>query len=144
MSAGATPMDAVEIADFLQANEAGVLGLAKANTGYAIPVSYTYDDAEQAIYFRLGYAPDSRKLDFIESSELVTFVVFAKTDGGWTSVMAQGNLSELSTTDLDSAIVQSVRSLDIPFFQVHDRPAADLEFGIVELAISSLDGFVSG
>lgn len=137
-------MDAVEITDFLQANEAGVLGLAKENTGYAIPVSYTLNDAGPAIYFRLGYTPDSRKRDFIASSDLVTFVVFDETAGKWTSVMAQGELSELSTTNLDSSIVQSVKSLEIPFFQVHDRSPTDLEFGIVELTISSLDGFVSG
>lgn len=144
MSGGATPMDGVDIVDFLESNEAGVLGLAKDDTGYAIPLSYTYDDRGPSIYFRLGYAPDSRKRDFIDASGLVTFVVFGQDSGAWKSVMAQGTLAELSQSNLDSSIVEAVRTLDIPFHQVYDRPAGDLEFGIVELEISSLDGFISG
>lgn len=137
-------MDAVEIADFLKSRETGVLGLAKEDDAYAIPLSYTYEEGATSIYFRLGYGPGSQKREFVDASNIVTFVVYTKTAAAWKSVMAQGRLSELSTSSLDSSIVESVKSLDIPFYQVHDRPVADLEISIVELSISHLHGIVGG
>jgi len=136
----ASAMDALEIADFLASQQTGVLSLANGDTGYAVPVSFTYDDSGPYVYLRLGYSPDSKKRAFVEAADVVTFVVYDHTDEGWKSVVLEGRLEELSRTSLDSSIVEAVEGLQIPYFSVHRRPASDLEFSILRIAISSVSG----
>jgi len=138
--ATATRMDAIEIADFLATQHTGVLSLASDDDAYAVPVSFAYDDADSALYLRLGYAPGSQKRTFVDAVDRASFVVYDDTPDGWRSVVARGRLEELSESSLDSSIVESVRGLDIPYFQVHDRPATDLEFHVVRLDVTELTG----
>lgn len=136
----ATAMDALEIATFLAGQVTGVLAMAAGERVYAVPVSFAYADDGPALYFRLGYGPESQKRSFVEASDEATFVVHDRSDGRWTSVIAEGRLESLSESALDSSVVQSVEQLSIPFFQVHQRPAAELEFAIVRLDIDKLSG----
>jgi hypothetical protein len=137
-------MDALEIAEFLESRATGVLSLAKDDDGYAVPVSYTYVDDGPYIYLRLGYGPDSRKRAFLETGGAVSFVVYDETDEGWKSVVARGHLDELSKNSLDSIVVESVEHLDIPYFDVHDRPVENLEFTIARITVTDLTGIVEG
>lgn len=138
----ATSMDALAIAEFLESQRTGVLSLAMGNDGYAVPVSFAYDDAGPFVYFRLGYAPESRKRAFVEAADRVSFVVYDDTDVGWKSVVAEGRLETLSENSLGSSIVEAVNVLDIPYFSVHRRDPSDLEFSIVRLHVDSLSGIV--
>lgn len=136
-------LDAIEIGDFLDSQHTGVLALARDDDSYAIPVSFAYDDGGDdapGIYFRLGYAPASQKQDYIESTDYATFVVYDHTDDGWHSVVAQGHLEQLSETELDATIREAVDHLDIPFFEVHERPADEIEFTTVRLQIATMHG----
>ena len=133
-------MDALDIADFLDRQRTGVLSLAKEDAGYAVPVSFVYDDDGPSVFLRLGFGPGSQKRAFVEAADRVTFVVYAETDEGWKSVVAEGRLEELSRTSLDSSIVEAVEGLDIPFFSIHRRPASDLEFRLYRVDVSSLSG----
>jgi len=136
-------LDAIEIGDFLDAQQTGVLSLARDDDSYAIPVSFAYDDDGEdspAIYFRLGYAPASQKQDYIESTDHATFVVYDQTDAGWHSVVAEGHLEQLSETELDATIREAVDHLDIPFFEVHERPIEDIEFTTVRFQIATMHG----
>lgn len=137
-------MDALEITEFLEAQYTGVLAMGRDNIGYAIPISYTYDDEGPYIYFRLAYAGRSQKRQFIEAADSVAFVVYADTEEGWKSVVVEGAIEEQSGTDFEASRVEAVRNLDIPYFTVHDRPAADLEFVIARIDISDLTGVVEG
>ena len=137
-------MDALDIASFLETQDTGVLSLANDDDAYAIPVSYAYDDDEDVIYLRLGFAPGSQKRRFLDATNHVAFVVYADTDDGWKSVVARGQLETLSETDLESRILQAVRKLDIPYFRVFDRPTDELDFKIVALQVEQLNGLVEG
>lgn len=137
-------MDAIEIGDFLRERTTGVLGLGKDDEGYAIPLSFVYRDEGPSLYFRLGYGPDSQKRAFVDAADTVSFVVYDETGGGWKSVVARGELEELSTSTADSSVVQAVRGLDIPYFRVFDRETGDVEFSIVRLHVTGIDGLVAG
>lgn len=139
-----TRMDAVAINDFMNSQQTGVLSLADDDEAYAIPVSFAYDDGGPNIYVRLGYAPGSEKQRFVEAVDRVTFVVYDRTDEGWRSVVARGRLETVSETSLGSAIAESVEQLDIPFFQVFDRPATDLDFSILRIDVQEIDGLIAG
>lgn len=138
----ASRMDALEIAAFLETQGTGVLAMADGGDGYAVPVSFAYDDADSSVYFRLGYAPGSEKRAYVEAVESASFVVYDDTEEGWKSVVVRGPIELLSETSLDSAVVQSVRELDIPYFHVHDRPADEMEFNVVRLEATELTGVV--
>lgn len=139
-----TQLDALEIAAFLEHRQTGVLALARADTAYAVPVSYAYDETGPALYFRLGYTEDSQKRAYLEAAAQASFVVYGRTDEGWKSVVAIGPIEEVSETALDTAITEAVRELDIPYFTVHDRSASDLEFHLVRLDIETLSGIAEG
>lgn len=140
--ATATRMDAAEIDEFLASRETGVLSLANDDDAYGIPLSFAYDEAGLYVYFRLGYAPGSRKRRFVDAAEQVSFVVYDRADGVWKSVVARGRLEEVSTTNLDSVIVETARELEIPYFQVHDRPMEELDVTIARIEVSELSGIV--
>jgi nitroimidazol reductase NimA-like FMN-containing flavoprotein (pyridoxamine 5'-phosphate oxidase superfamily) len=137
-------MDATEIADFLDSQQTGVLALASEGDAYAVPVSYAYDIDEQAVYFRLGFAPGSQKQRFIDTTEHVSFVVYGEADGRWNSVLVSGRLEPMAETNLDSTILEAVKRLDIPYFKVFDRPAEEVDFTIVRLNVDGLNGIVEG
>jgi nitroimidazol reductase NimA-like FMN-containing flavoprotein (pyridoxamine 5'-phosphate oxidase superfamily) len=139
-----TRLDALEIASFLDGKQTGVLSMAAGDKGYGIPVSFAFDEDEHDMYFRLGYAEESQKRRFVDAAEQVTFVVYEETADGWTSVLALGELEEVSTENLDSTVVQVVRDLDIPYFAVHAEPSSDMTFSIVRLDVTELSGIVEG
>ncbi|WP_135304538.1 pyridoxamine 5'-phosphate oxidase family protein [Haloarcula amylovorans] len=139
-----TDMDAIEIADFLRDQRTGVLCLGHNDDSYGVPLSFTYRDDDSSIYFRMGYGPGSQKRKFLDAADHVTFVVYDQTDEGWTSVVAEGTLEVLTGDNVDSAIEEATKALDIPYYEVHDRPVEDLEFNIVRLQITQLSGIVEG
>lgn len=137
-------MDATEIGEFLSDQDTGVLSLAAENDSYAVPVSFMYNMDEQAVYFRLGFAPGSQKQRFVDTTEHASFVVYGKVDEGWKSVVASGRLERLAENNIESSVVEAVKQLDIPYFKVFDRPAEDIDFTIVRLDIDSLSGINEG
>ena len=137
-------MDAIQIDEFLDSQRTGVLSLGRENDGYGVPLSFWFDEDDSSFYFRMGYAPGSQKRKFVEASEYVTFVVYADTDEGWKSVVAEGELELLSEANLDSTIEETIRHLDIPYFEVHERPISELEFDIVRMRVTKLNGIREG
>jgi hypothetical protein len=59
-------------------------------------------------------------------------------------VVVQGRLEELTTSNLDTALTEAIRGLDIPYFKVQKRPVDDLEFHTVRLNVTSMNGIVEG
>jgi hypothetical protein len=142
----APALDKAGIDAFLAKQTTGVLSLAKGDDSYAIPVAYTYDPDEQDVYFRLGYAPGSRKREYIEATDDATFVVAADTDSGWKSVLARGRLEHRNTVEElsrhrlpDESVSGADRELEIPFYHVFEAPS-EMTFALVRLDVTELTG----
>jgi len=142
----ASALDRPAIATFLETQSTGTLSLAKENESYAIPVSYTFAPESEDFYFRLGYAAESRKREFIEATDRGTFVVADRTETGWKSVVARGTLEHQNTVeDLDrvappdESISGADRELEIPFYHVFEAPS-ELLFTLVRLRTDELTG----
>lgn len=140
--ATATAMDAIAIGEFLSTRQTGVLAMADAGSVYAIPVSFAYDEVGPAIYFRFASGPDSQKRRYVDGADAASFVVYDRTDEGWKSVVAEGHLESVAESNLDTAVEAAVKALQIPFFEVHRRPASELEFTIMRLDVAKLSGVV--
>lgn len=140
----ATQMDSTAIASFLETHHTGVLSLASGDDAYAVPVSYAVGESVGELYFRLGFGPGSQKRSYLEATDTATFVVYDQVEGNWESVVAHGRLETLAAGDADAAVATAVEGLEIPYFQVFDRPVADLDFELVRLNADSVRGVRSG
>lgn len=147
-SSTAGELDRPAIDSFLASQATGTLSFARDDESYAVPVSFTYDAEGGDVFFRLGYAPGSRKRAFIEATETATFVVAADTDDGWTSVIARGRLEHVNAVeDLSrhrlpgESTSPADRELDIPFYHVFETPDETV-FALVRLDVTELTGVV--
>ena len=140
--ATATSMDALDIAEFLGGQGTGVLALAKGGQVYAFPVSFAYHEDGPALYFRLGYAPESQKRAYVADADGASFVAYDRTPAGWKSVIAEGRLEEVAESALDTSVEEAVNRLHIPYYQVHRAPTAEIDFHVVRLDVDKLSGLV--
>jgi hypothetical protein len=144
----ASALDNAAIEAFLADQSTGTLSLAKENDSYAIPVSFTFAPGREDFYFRLGYAPGSRKREYIETTEHGTFVVASETEAGWKSVVARGELNHRNTVDNldqvtppDGSLSDAEHELHIPFYHVFEAPS-EMLFTLVRLQTDELTGVV--
>lgn len=140
----AKKMDALEIDEFLESQQTGVLALANDDDAYAVPLSFAYDDEDRSVYLRLGFGPGSQKQRYMEATDHVSFVVYEDTEEGWKSVLVEGKVTMLSHDSLDAAIVEVMEGLDIPYFQVHSRPATDIRFRVACIEPTRVSGIIEG
>lgn len=129
-----------EIEDVLGRGGTGVIsfGAGQDASPAAIPVSYGYDPAEGAFFFRLSVAPERRKTALVDRP--VTFVVYDETDSGWQSVVAVGTLTDLAELPPESSAAQGMWAIRIPEVDIFEQPREDVEFRDFRLDLERIDG----
>lgn len=136
----AREMDPAEISGFLAQNGTGVLSLAAENIPYSIPVSYGYDFEEETFYFRLGFLEGSEKRRFVDASEQGRLVVYDRTDDGWKSVVALGELERIDDDELTVDVAKNLRETELPLVGLWEEPMDDIEFQIYRFEVERLTG----
>jgi len=120
----------------------GVLALAVDGESYAVPVFHHYENG--SLLFRLGESPDSRKQEFIESTETATYVVYevdatadAAAHAGW-SVVARGPIHAVpeDAAGYDAAAINE-RFAPIRLF---DEAPDEVALTLYELRVDELAG----
>ncbi|WP_255171570.1 pyridoxamine 5'-phosphate oxidase family protein [Natrononativus amylolyticus] len=137
-----TEMTAAEIDAFLGRHETGVLALADADTPYAIPISYGYDNAETVFYMRLVSTPESEKRQFLASSPRARLVVYEEDDAGRTyrSVVAVGALEEIAPEELTVEHIEQYGAAKRPLFEIWGQSKQDLNIKLYEFEPTELSG----
>ncbi|MDG5760210.1 pyridoxamine 5'-phosphate oxidase family protein [Natronococcus sp. A-GB1] len=130
-------MAADEIAEFLNEQATGVLCLSKDRRAYGIPMSFAYDADEERAIMDLGFADDSKKREFLETTDEVCLTVY-EWDGphDWTSVVLSGSFEPLSESDVDD-------DLEAWYYRVAkdiDVSAGDVDLEWYELQAADLSG----
>jgi len=115
----------------------GVLALADGGDSYAVPLNYHYDG--DRILVRLSTEPDSRKIEFVETTETATLVVYdVDGDASW-SVLIRGEIRRLpeaeQATFTDTAINEA-----FPPFRLFDEDVDAVEMAIYELDPDEITG----
>lgn len=138
-------MDAEQLQAFLGNGGTGVLSFSTGDgeTPHSIPVSYGFDPAESAFFFRLAVDPGGRKTDLMEDAH-VSFVTHEVTDDEWRSVVATGQLDDVSEVDVASGVLESLRRVDIRLFDAFEDPTDDVSFRFVRLAPEEITGRTGG
>ncbi|MFC7080600.1 pyridoxamine 5'-phosphate oxidase family protein [Halorussus caseinilyticus] len=126
--------------EFLGTGGTGTLSFATDETEppFSLPVSYGYDADAGSFYFRLAFPENSGKRSVVDHP--VTFVTHDRTDRGWRSVVATGELEDVTDRDYDSAAVQGMWAVDIPKVDVFEDPPEEVSFRQFRLVPERLTG----
>ncbi|MDQ2052423.1 pyridoxamine 5'-phosphate oxidase family protein [Natronolimnohabitans sp. A-GB9] len=129
-----------ERAEFLGNGGTGVLSFAtdSGDPPASLPVSYGYLDDPGHFYFKLSFPPGSSKSDVVDSP--ASFVVFGEHDDTLKSVVAKGTLEELTELPPESAAIQRMWAVDIPAYEIFDRPRAEIPFHDFRLVPETVTG----
>ncbi|MFB6211803.1 MAG: pyridoxamine 5'-phosphate oxidase family protein [Halobacteriales archaeon] len=135
-----------EIETLLREHQTGVLSLAKANEAYGLPLAHYYDGS--ALYFRLGETDDSRKREFIETTDTACYVVYGteQLDGfreldSW-SIMVTGTLTDLPPSEHGDFDTAEINRRFSPI-RVFDEAIDEIEIVIAKFEIESLTGRIT-
>jgi len=132
-------MDDTEIDALLGTGGAGVIAFANNDEPYAVPISYGYDADAGAFYVRCAFATESTKREFVDDGVTASLVATDDT-GGWRSVVVRGPLTEVSEPAIESEITESIRKMNIPYVNIHQERATNLEFELYRLDPETLTG----
>ena len=126
--------------EFLGRGGTGVLSFSRApdEPPFLVPVSYGYNAGLTSFYFRLAFLPNSEKATLVDKP--VSFATHAETDDGWRSVVASGDLEEVTDVPYDSSAAQGMWAIQIPEVDVFDRPSEDITFRYFRLVPERLTG----
>jgi hypothetical protein len=69
-------MESDEIATFLESQGIGTLAFGNEGGGYAIPMSFGYDRAEDRCIFQFAFGDESEKAAFLDEEKRVTLSVY--------------------------------------------------------------------
>ena len=129
-----------EIDAFLGSHETGVLSLARADTPYAIPISYGYDATDRRFYMRLVSTPESEKRQFLASSPEARLVIYDEEGLTYWSVVAVGTLESISPSDLTVDRIEQYGQAKRPLFEIWAEGKSDLDIELYELTPDQLSG----
>ena len=127
--------------EFLGTGGTGVLSFAsEAGAPYSVPVSYGYDATDGTVYFRLGFVGNGRKAELVEDERPVSFVTYGETGGRWHSVVATGELEEITEPEIGSAAAEGLERVDIPLVDVFERDTEEVQFRFFRLDADDVTG----
>lgn len=129
-----------EMTEFLGRGGTGVISFAPDGDEppVSIPVSYGYNADKKTFYFQLSFPRGSKKQELV--GRPVSFVSYGKTDAGWRSVVATGQLEDVTDVKYESAAVQGMWAVQIPRVDIFERPREEITFHDFRLDPDSLSG----
>lgn len=118
-----TDLSDEEIDHLLKTETVGVLSLADKSESYSIPQTFGYDG--KFIYFQFVSSENSKKEEFVNNSEVVSFVVFNEDPPE--SVVIRG---EIQSTEMTENITNAmIENAEYPAFNVYpDKSEEELTF----------------
>jgi nitroimidazol reductase NimA-like FMN-containing flavoprotein (pyridoxamine 5'-phosphate oxidase superfamily) len=101
-------MSESETMALLETKGHGVLSIAKDDRAYGIPVSFGYDESEGRFLFEFLNLGESKKQQFVSSSEEVTLTVYEYNDQQtWKSGIVTGTIHSIDAANLSERSVSS-------------------------------------
>lgn len=133
-------LSADEMSEFLGRGGIGVISFAAGpdDAPVSIPVSYGYNADEGSFYYRLSVPQGSRKEELVDQA--VSFVVHRETDDGWRSVVAGGELEEITDAPFDPGALHGMWAVEIPIVDIFERPPKEVRFRFFRLEPETMTG----
>lgn len=135
-----TEMAESDIDHLLTSRETAVLSLARDGTPYAIPISYGYDADSRQFVFRLVSTSGSEKRQFLGTNPRGRLVVYIEDNPQYESVIATGQITEISREELTARRVEQYGGAKRPLFEIWADDPEDLDIRLYELTPTELTG----
>lgn len=127
-----------ECDELLREMGSGVLSLTDGTETYAVPMSFGYDGGN--LYFQFVHNEDSRKTEFIETTDVSTFTVFSENPPR--SVIVRGALEPVTDDEALAAAAISKNAV-VPSLNVSSENSLDdLVFDFYHLRPDEVSGRV--
>lgn len=98
-------MGSHEITEFLNEQATGVLSLANQGRAYGIPMSFAYDEDNERAVMDLGFAEESKKRTFLDTTDEVCLTVYEwRAPDDWTSVVVTGPFERLDRSEISDEL----------------------------------------
>jgi len=142
-----SPPAAIQLSDseidaFLDRVDTGVLSLSTPadEPPHSVPVSFGYNAAQTAFYFRIADLPPEEKGEL--DNRTVTFVTYAQDADvdGYVSIVAEGALESTTRSDIATEALAGFEGVTIPFVDIFGEPPAEVEFSFYRLVPETLTG----
>lgn len=133
-------MSREEIDRLLLDVDMGVLSLDKQGDVYSFPMSYGYNPDNNFICLMIGYAPRSKKREWIESGGRATFVVHQMgEDGEARSVVIEGELTQIRK-EVQGEAYEALK--EASFTVLHETGAAieDSDYSVFRFEVENIEG----
>ena len=129
-----------ELDEFLGDGGTGVLSFSAGHDEppFSLPVSYGYLGDTGHFHYRLAVPEDSSKERYLDRP--VSFVVHDRTDDGWRSVVATGELDDLTELPYEADALQERWGVDIPLVDIFEEPPDDVTFRAFRLDAERVTG----
>jgi len=131
-----------EIDGFLDRVDTGVLSLSTPadESPHSVPVSFGYNAAQTAFYFRIADLPPEEKGEL--DGRAVSFVTYAEDEDadGYVSVVAEGALESTTRGDIATEALAGFEGVTIPFVDIFGEPPAEVDFSFYRLIPERLTG----
>lgn len=133
------PLDKYETEQVLESQGLGVLGFAKENEAYTIPIAYAYDASTDRCLFRFVITADSTKAAFLSAVEIASLTVYEwRGVDDWRSVVARGPLQPLPPDDIGHAAALFSDLGNEAALDIFNEPLTEYETAWYELEIDEL------
>ncbi len=130
-------MTADDTEAFLTEQASGVLCLADDRRAYGVPVAFAYDAGGERAVLDLGFAPGSKKREFIETTDEVCLTAYEwSATRDWKSVVMTGTLAELDDDAVDDETEAWFHTVATDI----DAEERDLTLQWYELRVEELSG----
>ena len=126
-----------EVDDLLRESGSGVLALTDGKEAYSIPESFGYDG--DRLYFQFASTADSKKIDFLETTETATLTVY--TEEPAKSVLVQGSIDPVSDDEEIYAATAIAENASIPSLNVYpETPLQEVMMDYYQLMPATITG----
>lgn len=138
------PMDADEVAAFLESQGVGTLAFGNASGAYAIPMSFGYDRVQKRCIFQFAFAEGSMKASYLNEENTVMLSVYEWSSiDDWRSVVLRGHLKRIPEAHSAKAAGIFAAHAKIASLEVFRRPLEELDLEWYELGVEEMDGRAS-
>lgn len=121
----------------LRSTGTGVLALTNGTETYAVPESFGYDG--ECVYFQFVHHDDSRKMAFLETTDVATHVVYTTRPAA--SVVIRGPVERVPSEERERAAAAMAENGEVPTLNVDpSRDTDELSFEFYRLVPEEITG----
>lgn len=134
-------MDEEELIEYLREAGVGTLAFGDQRGGYAVPMSFGYDEVNERCVFQIAFGENNEKRRYIEEGKEATLCVYDRDSiDEWRSVLVRGVLEKIQAEELTQASAVFAAQAKIVSPDVFQKPLEDIKLEWYGLEVDEVTG----